>query len=129
MRKINVNLVTLVLFVVTIITQNIIHNTLRLLSSSKGPGSFLHLSFCHNLSLLSSRPNFSFMINPLPLPHLISLCVLVTPRRMKLQSQLEPNIILHRKRKSMIYHLRWFNVLLQLHLQMVLFISNDRVLI
>jgi hypothetical protein len=38
MRNINVNLVTPSLFVVMIITQNIVHNMLRLLSSSKGPG-------------------------------------------------------------------------------------------
>ena len=35
MRKININLVTLALFVVMIITRKIVHNVLRLLSSSK----------------------------------------------------------------------------------------------
>jgi hypothetical protein len=37
MRNININLVTLSLFVVTIITQKIFHDVLRSLSSSKGP--------------------------------------------------------------------------------------------
>jgi hypothetical protein len=127
MRKINLNLVTPALFVVIIITRKIVRDVLRLLSSSKGPENLLHLLFCHNLSLLSSEPNWSFMTKLLLLPHLMSLCVLVILKRTKLQSQLEPKINLHPKRKLMIYHLRWFNLLPQLHLPMVLFISNDRV--
>jgi hypothetical protein len=125
MRKISVNLVTLSLFVVTIITRKNFQDALRLLSSSKGPESLLHLSFCHNLSLLSSRPNWSFMTNILLLHHLMSLCVLVSLKITKLQSQLEPKISLCQKRKLMIYHLRWSNLLLQLHLQKVLLISKD----
>ena len=125
MIRISINLDILSLFVVMIITRKIVHDAPRLLSSSKGPKILLHSSFCHNLSLLSNRPNWSFMTNLLLLPHHMSLCVLVTPRITKLQSQLEPKIILLRKRKLIIYHLCWFN-LLHLHLQMVLFISNDR---
>jgi hypothetical protein len=34
--------------------------------------------------LLSNKPNWLFMTNLIPLPHLMYLCVLVTPRRMKL---------------------------------------------
>ena len=100
MIKINVKLVTLTLFVVMIIIQNIVHDVLRLLSSCKGPRHLLHPSFCHNRFLLSSRTNWSFMTNLLPLPHLMYLCVLVTPIRMKLQSLLEPNIIILLNRKG-----------------------------
>jgi hypothetical protein len=94
MTKKSANLVIFVLSVVRIIIQNIVHDVLRLLSSYKGPRHLLHLSFCHNLFLLSSRPNWSFMTNLLPLPHLLYLCVLVTPRTTKLQSLLNPKIIL-----------------------------------
>jgi hypothetical protein len=111
--------------VVTIIIRKIVHDVLRLLSSCKGPGSLLHLPSCHNRFLLSNKPNWSFMNNLLPLHHLMSLCVLVTPRRTKLQSQLEPKIILHQRRKLTIYQLHWFDILSQLHLQTILFISND----
>jgi hypothetical protein len=86
MRKINVNLVTLALFVVTTIIRKIVHDTLRLLSSCKGPEILLHLSSCHNHFLLSTRPNCSFMTNILLLPSLMSLCVLVTLKRTKFQS-------------------------------------------
>jgi hypothetical protein len=119
MRKINVNLITLALFVVMIITKNIVQDALRLLSSSKGLRSLLHLSFCHNLSILSNMLNWSFMTKLLPITHLMSLRLLVTLKRTKLQSQLEPKIILCQKRKLMMYHLRWCNLFPQLHLQMV----------
>jgi hypothetical protein len=52
MRKINVNLIILALFVVTIIIRKIVHDALRLLSSCKGSGSLLCLSSCHNHFLL-----------------------------------------------------------------------------
>jgi hypothetical protein len=117
------NLVILVLSMVRIIIRKIVRDMLRLLSSCKGPIQLLHLSFCHNLFLLNSRPNWSIMTNLLPLPHLMYLCVLVTPRRMKCQSLLEPKIILLLKRKLMILH--WFNLLHRLHLPTTLFISND----
>jgi hypothetical protein len=84
MRKININLVTLVLFVVMIVTRKIVQDALRLLSSSKGLGSLLHLPFCHNLSLLISRPNWSFMTKLILPNHLMSLCVLVTLKRTNL---------------------------------------------
>jgi hypothetical protein len=94
MTKTNTSLTILSLSMVRIIIQNIVDDLLRLLSSCKGSGHLLHRSFFHNLFVLSSRPNWSFMTNLLPLPHLMYLCVLVTPRRMKLQSQLvlSPNI-------------------------------------
>jgi hypothetical protein len=100
---------------------------LRSLSSFKGPGNIPHLSFCHNLSLLKDRPNWSFMTNPLLLPLHMSLCVLIILPRTTLQSPLEPKIILLQRRKLTIYHLQWFNLLPQLHLPIVHFISNDRV--
>jgi hypothetical protein len=127
MIKKSENLVILVLSVVRTIIRNIVRDVQRLLSSCKEPGHLLHLSFCHNLFLLNNRPNWLFMTNLLPLPHLMYLCVLVTPRKMKLQSLLEPKIILLLKRKLMIHLLHWFNLLHQLHLPMVLFISNDLV--
>jgi hypothetical protein len=73
MTKINVNLITLSLFVVTIIIREIVHDALRLLSSCKEPRSHLHLSSCHNCFLLNSRPNWSFMTNLLLLLRLMSL--------------------------------------------------------
>jgi hypothetical protein len=72
---------------------------------------------------------WSFMTNPLLPPLHMSLCVLVILPRKALPSPLKPKIILLPRRNLMIYHLRWFNSLLQLHLPMVLFISNDQVLI
>jgi hypothetical protein len=110
-----------------IITQNIVRDMLRLLSSSKGAENLLHLPFCHNLSLLSSKPNWSFMTKLLLLPHPMSLCVLVILKRMKLQSRLEPRINLRQRIKLMIHHLRWFKILPQIQLPIVLFISNDQV--
>jgi hypothetical protein len=86
MRKINVNLITLVLFVNTTIMRKIVHDMSRSLSSSKGLGSILHLSSCQNSFLLRSRPDWSFMTNPLLLPHIMSLCLLVTLKITKLQS-------------------------------------------
>jgi hypothetical protein len=93
----------------------------------QGTKNLPHLPFCHNLSLLNNRLNWSFMTNPLLPPLHMSLCVLVILPRMTLPSPLEPKIILLQRRKLTIYHLHWFNHLLQLHLPMVLFISNDRV--
>jgi hypothetical protein len=116
MRKINVSLVTLVLFVVMTIIRKIVHDVLRLLSSSKGTRIPLHLPSCHNHFLLSSRLNWSFMTNPLPLPHIMSLCLLVTLRRMKLPSQHDPKITPYRRRKLMIYHLRWFNLVMNINI-------------
>jgi hypothetical protein len=97
----------------------------RLLSSFKGPRNLPHLSFCPNLSLLNNRPNWSFMTNPLPLLLPMSLCVWVIQKRMVLRLPLRPKITLPQRRKLKIYHLCWFNSLPQLHLPMVLFISND----
>jgi hypothetical protein len=122
MTKKSANLVILVLSVVTIIILNIVHDVLRLLSSCNGLGHLLHLLFCDNLFLLSNGPNWSFMTNLPPLPHIMYLCVLVNPRRTNLQFLLVPNIILLQKKKLMIHHLHWFNLLHQLHLPMVLFI-------
>jgi hypothetical protein len=84
MTKKNTNLVILALSVVRIVIRKIVHDVLRLLSSCKAPGHLLHLPFFHNHFLLSSRPSWSFMTNLLPLPHIMSLCVLVTPRRTNL---------------------------------------------
>jgi hypothetical protein len=129
MTSISVNLDILALYVVMITTQNIVQDTLRSLSSFRGLEILPHLPFCHNLSFLNNRPNWSFMANPILPPLHMSLCVLVILPRMTLQSPLEPNIILLQRRKLTIYHLRWFNHLIQLHLPTVLFISNERVLI
>jgi hypothetical protein len=57
MKKISVNLVILALSIVRIITRNIVHDVLTLLSSCKGPKNLLHLSSCHNVFILNSRPN------------------------------------------------------------------------
>jgi hypothetical protein len=124
-KKKSANLIILVLFVVRIIIRKIVHNVPRLLSSCKGSRHLLHPPFCHNLFLLSNSPNWSFMTNLPPLPNLMYLCALVTPRRTKLQSLLEPNIILLQKRKLMIHHLHLFNLLHKLHLPTILFILND----
>jgi hypothetical protein len=125
MIKKRISLVILVLSVVRIIIRKIFHDVLRLLSSCKGPRHLLHLLLFHTFVLLRSKPNWSFTTNLPPLPHLMYLCLLVSPRRMKLQSLLEPKIILLRKRKLMIHHLHWFNLLHRIHLPMVLFILND----
>jgi hypothetical protein len=86
LKNTNINFITLFLSMVRIIIRNIFHDMMRLLSSCKGLGHLLHPPSCHNCFLLSNRSNWSFMTNLLPLPHLMYLCVLVTPRRMKLQS-------------------------------------------
>jgi hypothetical protein len=122
MIKKSENLVILVLSVLRIIIRNIVQDTLMLLSSSKGPRHHLHLPFFHNLFLLNSRPSWLFMTKLLPLPHIMYLCVLVTPRRSNLQLLLDPKIILLLRRNLMIHHLHWFNLLLRLHLPMALFI-------
>jgi hypothetical protein len=126
MTNTRTNLLNFSLSVARIIIRKIFHNVLRLVSSFKGPGGLLHPPYCHNHFLLSNRPNWSLMNNLLPLPCLMYLCVPMTPRRTKLQSLLKPNIILLQKRNLMIHHLRWFNLLHQLHLLTVIFISNDR---
>jgi hypothetical protein len=110
---------------VTITTRKIVQDEPRSLNSFKELGILLHVPFCHNLSLLSSRPNWSFITNLLLPPLRMSLCVLVIKKRTTLQSQLGLNITLLQRRTLMIYHLRWVNHLPQLHLPKVLFISND----
>jgi hypothetical protein len=127
MIRIIINLDILALFAVMITTRKIFQDALRSLSSFKGPENLPHLLFCHNLSLLNSRPNWEFMTNPLLPPLHMFLCVLVILPRMTFPSPLEQNIILLQRRKLTIYHLRWFNRLLQIHLPTILFISNDQV--
>jgi hypothetical protein len=127
MIRISINLDILALSIVIITTLKIFQDVPRSLSSSKGPQNLPHLSFCHNLSLLNSRPNWSFMTNPLLPPLRMSLCVLVILRRTTFLLPLRPKITLLQRRNLTICHLRWFNHLPQLHLTMVLFISNDRV--
>jgi hypothetical protein len=129
MIRINANPDTLALSVVMITTRKIVQDGQRLLSSFKGPRNLPHLPFCPNLSLPNNRPNWSFTTNPLPPLLLMYLCAWVIQKRMTLHLPLGPKITLPQRRKLMIYHLCWFNSLPQLHLPMVLFISNDRVLI
>jgi hypothetical protein len=127
MIRISINLDILSLYVVMITTRKIVQDKLRSLSSSKELGSLPHLSFYRKLSPLNNMPNWSFMINLLLPPLYMSLCVLVIQKRTTLQSQVRPKITLLPRRNMTIYHLRWFNHLPQLHLPMVLFISNDQV--
>jgi hypothetical protein len=84
MTKTSENLIILALFLVRLIIQKIVHDMLTLLSSWKGLGHLLLPSFCHNHFLLIIRPNWSFITNLIPLPHVMYLCVLVTPRKMNL---------------------------------------------
>jgi hypothetical protein len=94
MIKTNVSLTTPTLSVVATIIRNIVQDVPKLLSSSNEPKNLLHLPFCHKISLLNKKPDWSFMTKlPLPL-HPMSLCVLVTQKRTKLQSELEPRITL-----------------------------------
>jgi hypothetical protein len=50
-------------------------------------------------------------------------------KKITLHSRLEPKTILHLRRRLTIHLLLWYNPLHRLHLQTVLFISNDRALI
>jgi hypothetical protein len=117
------NLIILSLSVAMTITRNIVRDVQTLLDSSKELGLPLCLSFFQNIFLLNNNPNWLFMTNLLPPPALMCLCVLVTPRKMKLHFLLKPKIILLLKRKLMI------NLIHRLRLPMVLFISNDLFLI
>jgi DNA mismatch repair ATPase MutL len=76
----------------------------------QGTGNLLHLSFCHNLSLLNSRPKL--VIHDQPSPSTTSYVLMCTgdSKKNEVASQLEPKITLLQRRKLMIYHLRWFNL-------------------
>jgi hypothetical protein len=100
----------------------------RSLSSFREPRNPLHRLSYPNPSRLNNRISWSSMTNhPLILHHMF-LCVLVILSRTMLHLRLKPKIILHLRRRLMIYLLLWYNPLQQLHLLTILFISNDRAL-